>query len=541
MSLSPQRLLGFAFASADLLVEIDEGGKITLAVGAGEALAGAAETALVGRAWRDFVDAADVPVIDALFAGLESAARRGPVVVRLAAAPGEPQKAAGFSACRLPYNVGAISCALTRATPVKTNGRHGLHDAAGFEAATRVLFDTAASTGVELEMALIEMQGLALARGRLDEAAAGAFDQKMSGALRAQSYGGSAAAGLGGDRYALVRQRGESVEALTERLGRLLALDEHGVKPAARSLALTGEASPSQAIRAIRYALDSFISDGMDSAPIASLGEAVQLSVRRTLEKAGALSAAVNDRRFRLVYQPVVRLKDGSLHHHEALVRFGDDASPFPMIRMAEELDLIEQLDLAIVEEALKRLAAEPALKLAVNVSGRTIGSEAFIANVTDMLAGKADLKGRLMFELTESAAIDDLAAADRRLQALRAQGCLVCLDDFGAGAASLAYLQQLSLDVVKIDGRYIRELQHGGRESTFIRHLVSMCAELGVRTLAEMVETEQAEEAVRHAGVDFAQGWLYGAAADKPGPPATARAPVKPAARRMGMVEGWG
>jgi len=126
----------------------------------------------------------------------------------------------------------------------------------------------------------------------------------------------------------------------------------------------------------------------------------------------------------------------------------------------------------------------------------------------------------------------------------LRAEGCRVCLDDFGAGAASLAYLQQLRLDVVKIDGRYIRDLQHGGRESAFIRHLVTMCGELGVKTLAEMVETPQVEEAVRRAGVDFAQGWLYGPAVDRPGPPLTAAAaPVMPAMakRRKGVMESWG
>jgi EAL domain-containing protein (putative c-di-GMP-specific phosphodiesterase class I) len=121
------------------------------------------------------------------------------------------------------------------------------------------------------------------------------------------------------------------------------------------------------------------------------------------------------------------------------------------------------------------------------------------------------------MFELTESAAVEDLAHADRHLQALRAAGCEVCLDDFGAGAASLAYLQQLTLDLVKIDGRYIRDLQHGGREATFVRHLVNMCGELNVRTLAEMVETPEAEDAVRRAGVDYAQGWLYGRASETP------------------------
>jgi EAL domain-containing protein (putative c-di-GMP-specific phosphodiesterase class I) len=277
----------------------------------------------------------------------------------------------------------------------------------------------------------------------------------------------------------------------------------------------------------------------------ASLDEAVAQSVRRTLTDVGILGDAVNGRNFQLVFQPVVNLKDkNSIHHHEVLVRFGDNASPFPMIRMAEELDLIEPLDIAVVEQTIDRLVADPKLRLAANISGRTITSSAFVSAVKAMLAAKPAANGRLMFELTESAAIDDLALADRHLQALRAQGCLVCLDDFGAGAASLAYLQQLSLDIVKIDGRYIRELQHGGRESTFIRHLVFMCGELGVKTLAEMVETPQAEEAVRKAGVDYAQGWLYGAPTDIPmltanAAPAVANA--APARRRVGQVESWG
>ena len=87
--------------------------------------------------------------------------------------------------------------------------------------------------------------------------------------------------------------------------------------------------------------------------------------------------------------------------------------------------------------------------------------------------------------------------------------------DDFGP-AASLA-IWQLTLDLLKIDGRCIRDLQHGGREAMFERHLVNMCAELKVRTLAEMVETPEAEEAVRKAGVDLAQGWLYGRPGDAP------------------------
>ncbi len=540
MSIAPQRLLGFAFASADLLLELSPDGRITLAMGASEALSGNAETELTGRAWRDFVDVRDRPLMQALLDGLADGRRGGPVVVSLATENGR-ERAASLSAFCLPANHGAISCVMSRATPKTT---HELHDKTAFEAVTSALFETAKATGVELELALVEMGGLEGLRKKLSPEAFKAIEQRLSGALRAQSHGGAAAADLGQDRYALVRQQGESPDNLTKRILKLLNLSpSDGVAPVAAAIAMKSDAQPGQVMRAIRFSLDSFIKDGMDSAQPATLDEAVARSVRRTLTDVGVLGEAVTAKNFKLVYQPVVNLKDkNSLHHHEVLVRFGDNASPFPMIRMAEELDLIEPLDLAVVEQTIDRLAGDPNLRLAANISGRTITSSDFIAAVKSMLAAKPAAVGRLMFELTESAAIEDMALADRHLQALRDEGCMVCLDDFGAGAASLAYLQQLSLDIVKIDGRYIREIQHGGRESTFIRHLVYMCGELGVKTLAEMVETPQAEEAVRKAGVDYAQGWLYGAPTDIPlKPTATGGANVRPALRRVGEVESWG
>jgi EAL domain-containing protein (putative c-di-GMP-specific phosphodiesterase class I) len=549
LSLAPQRLLGFAFASSDLLIEVSKVGQIAFAIGASEALSGSAETELAGRAWRDFIDVRDRPMVQALFDGMTDGRRAGPIVVTLATPDGAPERAAALSAFCLPANDGAISCAFTRAAPKSS---HGLHDKNAFEAVTSALFETAKATGIELELALIEMGGLDGLRKKIGPEAAKAIEQRLAGALRAQSHGGAAAAELGPDRYALIRQQGESPENLTRRILKLLNLtDKDGVTPLTASIALKSEAAPGQVMRAIRFSLDNFIKEGMPGAPPANLDEAVARSVRRTLTDMGLLGEAVNGRNFKLVFQPVVNLKDkNSVHHHEVLVRFGDNQSPFPMIRMAEELDLIEPLDLAVVEQTIERLAADPSLKLAANISGRTITSSAFVAAVQKMLAAKPAAVGRLLFELTESAAIEDMALADRHLQVLRGEGCLVCLDDFGAGAASLAYLQQLSLDIVKIDGRYIRELQHGGRESTFIRHLVFMCGELGVKTLAEMVESPQAEEAVRKAGVDYAQGWLYGAPSDVPvmhaiSSVATASAAGAPgmrsALRRVGEVESWG
>ncbi|MFN3523224.1 MAG: EAL domain-containing protein [Phenylobacterium sp.] len=544
MTLATQRLLGFAFASADLLIEIAPSGAIAFAIGASEALSGSPETKLVGRAWTDFIDADDRTMVEALLTGLGDGQRAGPVIVKLAATRDQVERAASLNVFRLPDNGGAISCALSRAAPPRKGaGRHGLFDRAAFEAAATSLYETARMTGQELELAMVEMTGLAAVRKSAPEAVAHEIDRKVAGGLRAQAHGG-AATELGDGRFALIHQRGEAPDVLASRLMHMIGLDpNYGVGAAAEAIALSGDASTGQLVRAVRYSLDGFIRDGFQGHPPLSLGEAVAKSVRRTLVEVGALGDAVAQRRFKLVYQPVVDLKaGGALHHYEVLVRFGDNASPFPMIRMAEELDLIEPLDLAVAEQAVGRLAVAPDLKLAVNVSGRTIASGDFIQRIRTMLRDKPSVRGRLMFELTESASIDDLAIAERHLQALRAEGCEICLDDFGAGAASLAYLQQLSLDLVKIDGAYIRDLQHGGRESTFIRHLVTMCAELGVKTLAEMVESSQAEEAVRRAGVDYAQGWLYGAPQEKPAAPAArTAAPARPAARRVGAVDSWG
>ena len=542
MQIAPHRLLGFAFAIADLLLEVAPTGKISFAVGAAAILAGDGERQLIGRSFMDYIEPDDQDLVWALINGAAGGTRQGPAIARLAAGSSKDVRAFAISICQLPQNDGAISCALSRAVAPKLGkGEGGLHERGDFEGMTRALMESARSSGEELELSFVEMDGLAQAAKSLPAQTQTALKSRIAGALRAQSHGGAAAAALDEDRYAVVRAAGESAEALTERLGRLISLtaDIQGFKLAASSMSLSGEASTSQIVKAMRYALDDFIQGGIAGTVPGNLQDAVTASVRHTLKKASALGAMVTERRFKLAYQPVVNLATGALHHHEVLVRFGEEESPFPMIRMAEELDLIEELDFAVFERSSEKLDGDSKLRVAVNISGRTITSPDFIKKVTDLAKAKKSWSGRMMFELTESATIDDLALADRHIQMLREHGCLVCLDDFGAGAASLAYLQQLSLDVVKIDGRYIRELQHGKREATFIRHLVQMCGDLGVKTLAEMIETPQVEEAVRRAGVDYGQGYLYGAAAEIPSPPAPRAGPV--AARRVGAVGSWG
>ena len=262
-------------------------------------------------------------------------------------------------------------------------------------------------------------------------------------------------------------------------------------------------------------------------------------SLRDMLDREQSIRSIVRDREFALYYQPIVDLKTRAVHHFEALARFGKGSGPAAAIRMAEELALIDGFDLAVAEKAVRRLR-EPGgglLKIAVNVSGASLANDAYVAALLKMTASAPDDRRRLMVEVTETAALADLAAADRRLGALRNAGIKVCIDDFGAGSASFDYLRGLSVDAVKIDGALVRDIDIDARTRTLVAHLVELCGSLDLETIAEMIETDQVADALRDLGVTHGQGWLFGRAEAEP---RTILNTPAIRGRRQGVVEGW-
>jgi EAL domain-containing protein (putative c-di-GMP-specific phosphodiesterase class I) len=542
LSSAVRRLAGFAFTSADLLLEIDRAGQITFVLGAAQAVFGKNEQALISGGWRFLIDADDRPVLEAMFASLDDGARRGPVQVRLATGG-----AIALTARMLAENPGVICCAIAPSAKPALAPKAGqaLHERAAFEDLAKGLVEAARVTGQDFELAMVEFNGLDAARRSLSPPEAATLDQRVAGALRAEAQGGGAATHVEGERYALLRERGEDAQVMARRLSRALRTGDqaHAITAAALTVPIES-AGAARLAKALRFALDDFAREGISDSPPASLAEAMNRSVRRTLTRAGELGVAVSQRRFTLAYQPVLSLKDRSVSHHEALVRFEDGADSFAMIRMAEEFELIEELDRAIAEQAVRQLNADRTgrLKLAVNISGASVVSTPFIEGLVRLVDRNPKAKGRLIVEITESTAIEDFERANAHIQALRAMGSLVCLDDFGAGAASLSYLQKLSVDIIKIDGRYVRDLASDGRDAALVRHIVRLAKDLKIRTVAEMVETTEIEDVARREGVDFAQGWLYGRPVAIPEWPDTREAaPTTPLpVRRRGTTDDW-
>jgi EAL domain-containing protein (putative c-di-GMP-specific phosphodiesterase class I) len=178
------------------------------------------------------------------------------------------------------------------------------------------------------------------------------------------------------------------------------------------------------------------------------------------------------------------------------------------------------------------------AIRVAANLSASSLMRPAFHKAFAAITQKDPGLRPRLLLELTETQTLADLTAANRAIQDLRQLGHLVCLDDFGAGAASLDYLRQLEVDFIKFDGRYIRTLTAGSRDEVIIRHMVALCRELQIGTIAEMIETPDVRQVAEAIGVGLGQGWCFAKpSADLVYPPISNALPV----RRTGEKVSWG
>lgn len=217
----------------------------------------------------------------------------------------------------------------------------------------------------------------------------------------------------------------------------------------------------------------------------------------------------------RLHFQGIYRAQSNKLSHLEALVRMVDEENPDELIMpgrfipIAEKSGKILNIDRWVLAESVYLLKARPdMLPLAVNISGRSFDDPSLPQYIGDLLREAQVEPKRLIVELTETSAVSDLADAQRFIEALRVTGCGICLDDFGSGFASFAYLKHLAVDTVKIDGLFIRNLPHDHDNQVFVKAIVDVARGMGKQTVAEFVEDKPTLEMLKEFGVDMVQGY---------------------------------
>lgn len=245
---------------------------------------------------------------------------------------------------------------------------------------------------------------------------------------------------------------------------------------------------------------------------IQSDGDKVKLSVsNRTIL---LINEALKDDRLILYFQPIYKI-NGDVLHYEALLRLidqeGDLIFPNEFLPTAERFGLMSQLDRWVVDAAIKVLENNLKLSVFVNISASSLGEEEFLQFIEDKLEESGILPSRLGFEITETAVIRDLDRADQWIRKLKFLGCRFALDDFGVGFLTFTHLQKLSVDYLKIDGSFIRNLDVDPTNQALVQAINTVVHALGKVTIAEYVESEKIWSTLAELKVDCGQGYFLG------------------------------
>lgn len=346
----------------------------------------------------------------------------------------------------------------------------------------------------------------------------------LSNLLRERLGDGHVLGRLGGDEFAVVLAGADETEALevADRLRTAVAaVPLAGGAGATRITVSAGVAKFDsgeswQAVLAnADLALYASKAAGRNRVTVYDQGHYMDTALRVTV--LDRVRAALANGHFALHAMPMVKLATGRTVGHELLLRLEDGRAPYlgpgEFLPAAERSDLVLDIDRWVAGTAIDALVAHPypGLRFNVNVSGRTLEDEDFGGFVLDRLAAAGVAPGRLGFEITETAAVTNLDAARSLAQQLRASGCRITLDDFGAGFGSFVHLKQLPITGVKIDGEFVRGIDYGSRDTVLVQGIVDIARGLGLSVVAEWVERSSQVDALARLGVRVAQGFHLG------------------------------
>ena len=229
--------------------------------------------------------------------------------------------------------------------------------------------------------------------------------------------------------------------------------------------------------------------------------------------------SALNERRIRLAFQPIVTSKTGEVAMYESLVRMvtpeGEWLGAGHIVPVAERLDFLHLIDHRVTELAFEALRANPNVVLTVNVGVKTALHPDWMAAFRAQVALDPAAAERLVVEITETSLIEDLIAAKTLIEAIKSCGARVAIDDFGAGHTSFRNMRLLPIDILKIDGTFIKNLARSADDRFFVQTLLQLARHLGIETVAEWVQDEETAHLLASWKVEYLQGDFLGAAAE--------------------------
>ena len=348
--------------------------------------------------------------------------------------------------------------------------------------------------------------------------------------MREQVRDSDVLARLGGDEFAVILYRCNREQAL-ERASRLCStiadyryLEDGRQFQLGVSIGLasiTGSAPATEVLRQADAACYMAKQNGRNQVHAYHEEDAGLERAQRELQWLPLLQEALEKRFFTLYIQPIESLcRPASGPYYEVLLRYvnaeGEHMTPAHFMGTAERFGLMPAIDVWVVTEALQVLKSndgriEEDAILAINLSGQSLSDMPLRDQLITMIEESGVAPERLCFEITETAAISNLAQAREFIRGIRRLGCSFSLDDFGSGMSSFAYLKELPVNQLKIDGAFVRNLTRDSLDAAIVSAICRICAQMGIVTIAEYVERRDLLPALEQIGVDLVQGYGIG------------------------------
>lgn len=349
---------------------------------------------------------------------------------------------------------------------------------------------------------------------------------RVAGEVSAQVRRNELLARLGGDEFAILAPdlTEEEAQGFAERLVR--ALSQISFSFEGQNLRLTCSlgiafyplhaATADDLVACADVAMYQAKEAGKNTFRIYREDESATQAMKLRLDWNERIQRALENDLYRLHFQGVFDCATGALRHLEALVRMIDANRPNELIMphafipIAEKNGKILEIDRWVIREAIRTLHSGAHVPpIAVNISGRSFNDPTLPRYIADELKRAGVAPSRLIVELTETSAVADLHDAQRFIGALRAEGCSVCLDDFGAGFSSFGYLKHIEADILKIDGQFIRNLPDDRANQVFVKAIVDVARGLHKTSVAESVEDGRTFAMLQSFGIGCAQGYF--------------------------------
>jgi diguanylate cyclase (GGDEF)-like protein/PAS domain S-box-containing protein len=408
----------------------------------------------------------------------------------------------------------------------------GLVNRREFEQRLKRVLKTAREDKTENALCYLDLDQFKLINDHCGHLAGDALLSQLGALLRTQVRERDTLARLGGDEFGVLLERCtleqacRVAHAFREAIEDFRFVWEGKVFTIGASIGLVPITESSENLTHILRAADAACymakDEGRNRIHVFREDDAALARRHREIQWTIHIPQALAEDRFRLCFQPIVSMSalDHPPQHHELLLRLenpqGQLVPPGAFLPAAERYHLIAKIDAWVIRKALGWLNRHPTyldrLHLcAINLSGLSLGNEDFLTLTLRQFKETGVPPEKICFEITETAVIANLGVACRFIDVLHAQGCCFALDDFGSGLSSFAYLKNLPVDFVKIDGAFVKDVVEDPLDWVMVKYINEIGHVMGKQTIAEFVENERILDKLRAIGVDYAQGYYLG------------------------------